>query len=205
MENLRVHFRQRVLTDWPLTLEQWDKLPVRDLDAPPSLPALTAVQVAQECNVPEILRPALYHLARSTFGYSDHHRRRRNHELVMENLGLLSREASTCVILGHRKLREDLGFFLTQSRHHMISNPGSLCENCKRKQTLMIATVDEFLDDPLLALRELAGEGGRKYIELDCSYEAVSCPIFPDASAERQRMWNSLPYCFDINWLLGLP
>lgn len=202
MENLRVHFRQQVLADLPLTLEQWDKL--RGFDAPPFPHAVAAVEVAQECNVPEILRPALYHLARSTFGCSGYPDIRHVHETVMESLGLLSRRASTCVIIGHQRLRLHLHAFLMDN-FPMPTDSDLFCERCKGERELLIRAVDELWDDPLYALRVLMGRAAdlERVSGSECQHEESS-PKSSDINTERQEIWDELPYNFDIHRLVEL-
>lgn len=225
-----MHLRQRIVAhfeaDWPESLWQWDRLEaeiramvdtwheehrcatnLKYLDDHLPEPA-SAIRLARECDIPNILPAAFYHLSRLSIHNDRMAARVAQHKEKADLFGLeglldgqrtadwniLSSVDYICLLKGRARLstfsRELFGAVSTSSRQHS----GSVDQCCLPQQLDLIRNACNRSPDILETLRRYL-ERGHAMEEGVCS---ICCAyVRKELRGFRRAIWKKLPEFFD--------
>lgn len=192
METLRAHFKQRVLAEWPLTLDEWDTSFLSNVPnclSPEKVSQLTGI--ARECDVAQILPAIFYYAARSLFTALRVAQSPQTGRTTVPAawLAALSPPISAHILLGHQAMSESLCTLMED----MLQVP-LWCELCREARELVILRIEPTSGDPLLCLQNLIKdvEEMKKNMNPNPCGHPLPFAHCPDIAAYRREMWENL-------------
>ncbi|TDL17684.1 hypothetical protein BD410DRAFT_794159 [Rickenella mellea] len=218
-DTLRERIVNHFQADWPRTLYEWDAsealVEVMDGQVEAGGPYLddmmpepgAAIQLARQCDIPQILPAAFYHLSRLSMK-QDWDECRNGGEASVYLVSsertarwyLLSREDFRCLLAG----REALHQFVLESPQLRIIEPSQHClfpANCRHRRVDVWKMLEvDYLKgtDPLGTLRKYCAS---KYS--DKGFKELCAECYQDIRAQlrevRVKLWNRLPEFFSLS------